>query len=68
MILVNICRLLEAKKMKQQKVQEEEDLAFHGCEEIKFGDIVEASPKLTAYTLCSYRDGIIWTFLASKYF
>ncbi|XP_057805705.1 uncharacterized protein LOC131020719 [Salvia miltiorrhiza] len=41
-------KLLEAKKKKQQKVQTEEDLDFRGREEIKFGDIVEAPPKLTA--------------------
>ncbi|KAL1540126.1 coiled-coil domain-containing protein 137-like protein [Salvia divinorum] len=41
-------KLLEAKKKKQQKSQKEEDLDFRGREEIKFGDIVEAPPKLTA--------------------
>lgn len=45
---VNICRLLEAKKKKQQKAQTEDDMDFRGREEIKFGDIVQAPPKLTA--------------------
>ncbi|KAK6918482.1 LOW QUALITY PROTEIN: hypothetical protein RJ641_016904 [Dillenia turbinata] len=36
----------EAKKKKQKKGKAEEDLDFPGHEKIKFGDIVEAPPKL----------------------
>lgn len=40
-------KLSEAKKKKQENAQTEEDLDFPGREHIKFGDIVEAPPKLT---------------------
>ncbi|KAI4354914.1 hypothetical protein L6164_003739 [Bauhinia variegata] len=38
----------EAKKKKQKKTKEEENLDFPGHEQIKFGDIVEAPPKLAS--------------------
>lgn len=39
-------KYLEAKKKKHKKAKTEEDLDFPGCEKIKFGDVVEAPPKL----------------------
>lgn len=45
MILYNVCRLLETRKKKNKKSREEED-EFPGREEIKFGDVVVAPPKL----------------------
>ena len=40
-----ICRYLEAKKKKNKKSEEKQD--FPGCEQIQFGDVVQAPPKLT---------------------
>lgn len=37
---------MEAKKKRHKKAKIEEDLDFPGCEKIKFGDVVEAPPKL----------------------
>lgn len=37
---------MEAKKKKHKKAKTEEYLDFPGCEKIKFGDVVEAPPKL----------------------
>jgi len=37
---------LEARKKKNKKAKVEEDVDFPGREEIKFGDVVEAPPKL----------------------
>ena len=37
----------EAKKKKHKKVEEDEILEFPGQEKIKFGDIVQAPPKLS---------------------
>lgn len=45
---MSVCRLLEAKKKKLEKAQTEEDMDFRGHEQIKFGDVVEAPPKLTS--------------------
>ncbi|XP_010272638.1 PREDICTED: uncharacterized protein LOC104608372 [Nelumbo nucifera] len=42
-------RYLEARKMKHKKAKTEEKLDFPGREEIKFGEIVEAPPKLVAF-------------------
>ncbi|KAL3814896.1 hypothetical protein ACJIZ3_016164 [Penstemon smallii] len=39
---------LEAKKNKNKKDKSEADLGFRGHEEIKFGDVVQAPPKLLA--------------------
>ncbi|KAK7340141.1 hypothetical protein VNO77_20835 [Canavalia gladiata] len=39
-------KYLEAKKKKHKKTREEEKLDFPGHEKIKFGDIVQAPPKL----------------------
>ncbi|XP_047982379.1 coiled-coil domain-containing protein 137 [Salvia hispanica] len=50
-------KLLEAKKKKQQKAQTEDDMDFRGREEIKFGDIVQAPPKLTAVPKLSKATG-----------
>uniref|UniRef100_A0A2C9VT77 Uncharacterized protein n=1 Tax=Manihot esculenta TaxID=3983 RepID=A0A2C9VT77_MANES len=41
-------KYLEAKKKKRQKSKTEEDLDFPGHEQIKFGDVVQAPPKLVA--------------------
>lgn len=41
-------RYLEAKKNKHKKAKTEDKLDFPGREEIKFGDIVQAPPKLAA--------------------
>lgn len=40
-------RYLDAKKKKHKKADEEEILNFPGREQIKFGDVVQAPPKLT---------------------
>lgn len=41
-------RYLDAKKKKHKKEEDEEDiLNFPGREQIKFGDVVQAPPKLT---------------------
>uniref|UniRef100_A0A2N9JBG3 Uncharacterized protein n=1 Tax=Fagus sylvatica TaxID=28930 RepID=A0A2N9JBG3_FAGSY len=40
-------KYLEDKKKKHKKARTEEDLDFPGREEIKFGEVVEAPPKLT---------------------
>lgn len=39
-------KYVEAKKKRHKKAKTEEDLDFPGCEKIKFGDVVEAPPKL----------------------
>ncbi|XP_071688712.1 uncharacterized protein [Rutidosis leptorrhynchoides] len=39
-------KLLEERKKKHKKVKEEDELNFPGREEIKFGDVVQAPPKL----------------------
>jgi hypothetical protein len=39
---------LEAKKNKHKKAKLEADLDFPGHEEIKFGEVVKAPPKLLA--------------------
>lgn len=39
-------RYFEAKKKKRKNAKEEERLDFPGRENIKFGDVVEAPPKL----------------------
>lgn len=54
-ILVYVCRLSEAKKKKQENTQTEEDLGFPGREHIKFGDVVEAPPKLTVPKVFSFN-------------
>ncbi|KAJ0595002.1 hypothetical protein HanHA300_Chr03g0114551 [Helianthus annuus] len=41
-----LCRLLEERKKKHKKAKQEDDLNFPGCEEIKFGEVVQAPPKL----------------------
>jgi len=41
-------RYLEAKKKKHKKSHEEEKLDFPEHEKVKFGDIVQAPPKLSA--------------------
>ncbi|KAJ0110489.1 hypothetical protein Patl1_00305 [Pistacia atlantica] len=41
-------KYLEEKKKKHKKAKTEEELDFPGCENIKFGDVVEAPPKLLA--------------------
>lgn len=46
--IVNVHRYLEAKKNKHKKAKIEADLDFPGHEEIKFGEVVEAPPKLLA--------------------
>lgn len=46
--MYTFCRLLQAKKKKLEKAQTEEDMDFRGHEQIKFGDVVEAPPKLTS--------------------
>ncbi|GMP76223.1 hypothetical protein CsSME_00032997 [Camellia sinensis var. sinensis] len=43
-----ICRRLEAMKNKHKKAKIEENEDFPGCEKIKFGDVVQAPPKLVA--------------------
>lgn len=45
-LCLNSCRYVEAKKKRHKKAKTEEDLDFPGCEKIKFGDVVEAPPKL----------------------
>ncbi|KDP28727.1 hypothetical protein JCGZ_14498 [Jatropha curcas] len=42
-------KYLEAKKKKQQKSRTKENLDFPGPEQIKFGDVVQAPPKLLAF-------------------
>jgi len=44
--IFNACRYLEAKKKKNKKSEEWQD--FPGCEQIQFGDVVQAPPKFTA--------------------
>ncbi|KAB1218921.1 hypothetical protein CJ030_MR3G015163 [Morella rubra] len=41
-------RYLEGKKKKHKKVKTEADLDFPGCEDIKFGEVIRAPPKLVA--------------------
>ncbi|EYU25717.1 hypothetical protein MIMGU_mgv1a015562mg [Erythranthe guttata] len=41
-------QLLQARKNKHKRAKTDEDLEFHGCEDIKFGDVVMAPPKLTS--------------------
>ena len=47
-------RYLEAKKKKHKKAHEEEKLDFPGHEKIKFGDIVQAPPKLAVTPKVKY--------------
>jgi hypothetical protein len=47
-------RYLEDKKKKHKKARTEEDLDFPGREEIKFGEVVEAPPKLTVPKVSSF--------------
>lgn len=44
--LLYSCRYWELKKKKQKKGKTEEDVDFPGHEKIKFGEVVEAPPKL----------------------
>jgi hypothetical protein len=44
--ILNIHRYLEARKKKHKKDKMEADLDFPGHEKIKFGEVVEAPPKL----------------------
>lgn len=39
---------MEERKKKHKKASIEEDINFHGREDIKFGDVVQAPPKLSA--------------------
>ncbi|XP_057435512.1 uncharacterized protein LOC130728165 [Lotus japonicus] len=41
-------KYLESKKKKHKKINEEDELDFPGHEKIKFGDVVQAPPKLAA--------------------
>lgn len=46
--VIFVCRHLQEMKMKKKKPKTEENLEFRGREEIKFGDVVKAPPKLVA--------------------
>lgn len=49
-----IIRYLEAKKNKKRKGKKEENIDFPGREEIKFGDVVQAPPKLVVPKVAKY--------------
>lgn len=49
-----IIRYLEAKKNKKKKGKKEENIDFPGREEIKFGDVVQAPPKLVVPKVAKY--------------
>lgn len=45
---LNVCRRLEERKNKRKKTRTEEHLEFPRHEQIKFGEVVDAPPKLVA--------------------
>lgn len=45
---INKCRRLKERKKKHKNGRREEAVDFQGHEEIKFGEVVEAPPKLIA--------------------
>ena len=49
MTIFFVFRYLEAKKNKHKKAKTEAKLDFPGREEVKFGDIVQAPPKLATF-------------------
>lgn len=45
-LYLDLCRRLEARKKKHKNANMDENVDFPGREEIKFGEVVEAPPKL----------------------
>lgn len=45
---LDICRRLEERRKKRKKIREGENVGIHARDEVKFGEVVDAPPKLVA--------------------
>lgn len=63
LISILFCRYFESKKKKNKKEKTDDIRNFPGREEIKFGDIVEAPPKLNFPKVSFYHfHGFLFVF------